>query len=116
MIKSSVIVMDLDGTICFPNLSEKSSEKRYGEAIPNQPVINKMKALSDDGWKFVILTARRMVTHNGDISKIIYDVGKITSDWLEKYEVPYEHIQWGKPYAAYYVDDKALTLEGFINL
>lgn len=108
--------MDLDGTICFPNLDHKESSERYGKAKPNYDVIFKMRHLSDDGWKFIILTARRMVTHSGDVDKIIDDVGKITEDWLEKYKVPYEYIQWGKPYAAYYVDDKALTLEGFIDL
>lgn len=115
MIKSSIIVMDLDGTICFPNLDKRNTQERYGEAKPNYPVIEKMNSLSEKGYDFVILTARRMVTHQGDIEKIIEDVGEITENWLQAHKVPYKYIQWGKPYAMYYVDDKALLPEEFVE-
>ena len=57
-----------------------------------------------------------MLTHDGDINKIINDVGKITTDWLDKYEVPYDEIVWGKPYGVYYIDDKAMTPEEFVKM
>lgn len=116
MVKSKTIVMDLDDTICFPNLEHKESEIRYGQAKPNQPIIDHMKKLSEEGWEFVISTARRMVTHKGDVQKIIDDVGTLTENWLKKHDVPYSYIQWGKPYAAYYVDDKAMSLKDFLNV
>jgi len=57
-----------------------------------------------------------MLTHNGDINKIKEDVELITKDWLNKYNVPYDELIFGKPYSTtYYVDDKAMTINQFIN-
>ena len=102
------IVMDLDDTICIPIHGRKDSYEKYGMASPNDEIINSLKIARDKGYRIVIHTARRMVTHDGDINKIIDDVGKITTDWLEKHEVPYDEIIWGKPYGVYSGDDKAM--------
>lgn len=109
------IVMDLDDTICIPIHGRKDSYEKYGMASPNDEIINSLKIARDKGYRIVIHTARRMVTHDGDINKIIDDVGKITTDWLEKHEVPYDEIIWGKPYGVYYVDDKAMLPQEFVK-
>ena len=49
-----------------------------------------------------------MKTHNGNVGKIISDVGKITIDTLEKFEIPYDELYFGKPYAHAYIDDLAV--------
>lgn len=106
------IVFDLDDTICFPNLEYTDTKQRYGNAQPNGRVIAVMKKLKDDGYHIIIHSARRMVTHNGDIDKIKNDVGELTSDWLKFFGVPYDELIFGKPYAStYYVDDKAMNLK-----
>jgi len=108
------IVFDLDGTICIPNLDEKDTHRRYALAKPIQEVIDKMHKLKYN-YRIVIHTARRMVTHNGDINKIIEDVGQVTEDWLSAHGVPYDELVWGKPYASsYYVDDKAMSVKDFL--
>ena len=110
------IVMDLDDTICFPNHLEKGTHEKYALAKPDIKVISKLQELKEKGYYIIIASARRMLTHNGDLEKIIADVGKVTEDWLEEYNVPYDELQFGKPYASsYYVDDKALRPEEFIN-
>ena len=114
--KNKIIVMDLDGTICFPNLEFKDSYTRYSMAEPNNDIIKKMQLLYTEGWEFVILTSRRMLTHGGDVKKIKEDVEEITQEWLNRHDVPYSYIQWGKPFAVYYVDDKSMSLEEFVNL
>ena len=37
-------------------------------------------------------------------------------DWLEKYQIPYNELIFGKPWGpnVYYVDDKNLTLNQFL--
>lgn len=112
MLKS--IVFDLDDTICFPNHNEKDTFKKYGLAKPNQKIIDYMHILKDQGYDITISSARRMVTHDGDIDKIIEDVGQITVDWLDSHNVPFDEINFGKPYSStYYVDDKAMNLDQF---
>ena len=112
--KLKSIVFDLDDTICYPNHNEKDGYLKYGLSLPNESIINKMKAMKEDGWHIIISSARRMVTHNGNVNAIIADVGKITINWLDEHEVPYDELHFGKPYSnTYYVDDKAMTLDQF---
>ncbi len=84
-------------------------------ATPNLPLIARIIALYDNGWIITLATARRMLTHEGDVIKIMEDVGEITKDWLRKHKVPYHSLCFGKPYGQYYVDDKAMTIDSFMN-
>ena len=116
MDKKKTIVIDIDDTICFTNHNYQDAKQKYGNALPNNKVISGMRILKRQGFHIILLTARRLLTHNGDIEKIIEDVGKITTDWLERYDVPYDELIWGKPYSStYYVDDKAMNLEEFVK-
>ena len=116
MDKKQTIVIDIDDTICHTNHNYQDAKQKYGNALPNNKIINGMRILKRQGFHIILLTARRMLTHNGDIEKIIEDVGKITTDWLERYDVPYDELVWGKPYSGtYYVDDKAMNLEEFVK-
>ena len=114
MDKQQSIVIDIDDTICFTNHDYNDATQKYANALPNNKIIHGMRILKDQGFYIILLTARRMLTFNGDIEKIKEDVGQITTDWLEKYDVPYDELIWGKPYCTtYYVDDKAMNLEEF---
>ena len=116
MLKPKSIVFDLDDTICFPNLDIQDTNGRYAMAKPNMPVIVKMRELEAMGYEIIISTARRMLTHNGNIEAIIEDVGDVTREWLDKYNVPWTKIEFGKPYSStYYVDDKAMRPEEFLK-
>lgn len=109
-------VFDLDGTICIPNHQYSDTERRYAQATPNHGMINHLQGLHKFGDYIIIHTARRMLTHNGNLYEIIEDVGQVTRDWLKQYEVPYNELIFGKPYAAhYYVDDKAMKIIDFEN-
>lgn len=107
---SKRLVIDLDDTICFPNHKAKDSFHKYRQAKPNKEVIDALKLLHSNGWYIIIHTARRMVTHKGDVKKIIADVGALTKDWLEEHEVPYNELVFGKPYGDIYVDDKNMKI------
>ena len=107
------IVFDLDHTICIPG-EEPDTHERYALAKPIESTIKHMHKLKEDGYYITILTARRMVTHDGNISKILEDVEDITMSWLERHDVPFDEFVWGKPWCAtYYVDDKAMNIEDF---
>ena len=108
------IVVDLDGTICFPTDSFDSYE-RYGLAEPNWPVILKLNVLKERGYYVYVHTARRMLTHDGNVEKVKEDVEEITKKWLHEHEVLYDELIFGKPWAMYYVDDKALLPEEFLT-
>jgi len=108
------IVFDLDDTICYPNHTEMHSIAKYALAKPNTKIIHLMRSLKEAGYHITICSARRMVTHSGDIDKIVADIGKITIDWLKQYNVPYDELHFGKPYSStWYVDDKAMSLNEF---
>ena len=95
------IVFDLDGVIC----ELKKPSESYADVIPKNDVIEKMRNLRKDGHYLIIHTGRHMRTCNGDVSKVIEKIGKVTEDWLEKCNVPYDELIFGKPYADLYIDD-----------
>ena len=108
------IVFDLDDTICRPNHKANDTYNKYVLACPNYRVIHFMKYLHHKDYRIIISSARRMLTHNGDVAKIIEDVYEVTEAWLNKYNVPYDELHFGKPYSStYYVDDKAMNLKDF---
>lgn len=110
------IVFDLDDTICFPNHSKTTTFEKYALAIPSIPVIEGIVKLKSQGYYIIIHSARRMLTHNGNLEAILKDVQQVTVDWLERHGVPYDELIFGKPYAdTYYVDDKAMTIESFLK-
>jgi hypothetical protein len=50
-----------------------------------------------------------MKTSGSNIGLVNKHVGKITFDTLEKFDIPYDEIYFGKPYADYYIDDLAVN-------
>ena len=98
------IVFDLDGVIC----ELKKPSESYADVTPKNDIIEKMRDLKKDGHYLIIHTGRHMRTCNGDVSKVIEKIGKITEDWLEKWKVPYDELIFGKPYADIYIDDLAI--------
>ena len=53
-------VVDIDGTICTPGLTEGM---RYEQALPIQSRIDKINKLYDEGHIIIYLTARGMGRH-----------------------------------------------------
>ena len=103
------IVIDLDGTIC----EIKRPDETYTDVKPKPGAIKKIKEWKKKGHYIIIETARHMKTCDGDVGKVIARIGKITLDWLEKYEIPYDEIYFGKPNADVYIDDRALKFDSW---
>ncbi len=104
-IKQKRICFDLDNTlVTYPKILGD-----YKSVEPIQKNIDYLKYLKKFGHTIIIYTARRMKTHNGNVGKINADVGKITFDTLDKFDIPYDEIYFGKPYADIYIDDLAVN-------
>ena len=99
------ICFDLDNTlVSYPRIKND-----YTSVEPIQHNINFLKYLKSFGHTIIIYTARRMKTHKGDVGKCLCDIGKITFDTLSKFDIPFDEIYFGKPYADIYIDDLALN-------
>jgi capsule biosynthesis phosphatase len=99
------ICFDLDNTlVSYPKIKND-----YTSVVPIYNNINFLKYLKSFGHTIIIYTARRMKTHKGNVGKCICDIGKITFDTLAKFDIPFDEIYFGKPYADIYIDDLALN-------
>jgi capsule biosynthesis phosphatase len=92
---------DLDNTlVTYPKIPGD-----YSSVEPIKRNIDYLKFLKDQGNHIIIYTARRMKTHKGNVGGILADVGKITLETLERFDIPYDEIFFGKPHADFYIDD-----------
>ncbi len=97
------IVIDLDGTIC----PIRKSNQRYEDLQPMPGALEKMNELRAAGHYIIIQTARNMATQQSNLGKVMKNIGKVTLDWLSKYNIPYDEIYFGKPNAEIYIDDRS---------
>jgi capsule biosynthesis phosphatase len=87
----------------------------YTSVLPIQRNIDYLKYLKELGHTILIYTARRMKTHKGNVGSILADVGKITFETLDKFNIPYDEIYFGKPYANFYIDDLAINANSSLD-
>ena len=109
------IVFDLDDTLSFADISIEDSRTRYGSTVPNSLIVEKLRECHKNGWYITILTARHMRSALNDVDICFNKLGQITVDWLDRNHIPFDQLVFGKPYGMWYIDDKAMTLEGFKN-
>ena len=99
------ICFDLDNTlVTYPTIPGD-----YSSVKPIENTIELLRNLHADGNTIIIHTARRMQTHKHNIGAVIKDIGRITFDTLDKFNIPYDEIIFGKPFADVYVDDRAVN-------
>jgi capsule biosynthesis phosphatase len=98
------VTVDLDGTIC----ETKGPNQTYAEVSPLPGAIESLKDFKSRGYYIIIHTARNMATYNNNLGAIIKNQAGIVTDWLKKYEIPYDELLFGKPNVDVVIDDKAL--------
>ncbi|KAE8451412.1 hypothetical protein EG329_004041 [Mollisiaceae sp. DMI_Dod_QoI] len=81
----------------------------YSTCPPIWKNIKLVQQLHKAGHYIIIQTARRMRTHHGNVGAILKDVGLLTFDQLAKYQIPYDDLHFGKPWADVYIDDLAVN-------
>lgn len=99
------VCFDLDNTLVTHPLIKED----YSSVLPIQRNIDYLKLLKRLGHTIIIYTARRFRTHKGNVGAVVADIGKVTFDTLDKFDIPYDEIFFGKPYAQYYIDDLAVN-------
>jgi len=96
---------DLDNTlVTYPVVPND-----YSTCLPIQKNIEMLRYLKRLGNTIIIHTARRMRTHQSNLGRINADIGRLTFETLDKFEIPYDEIYFGKPDADFYIDDKGIS-------
>ena len=96
---------DLDRTL----VTAPKVEGDYATCEPIERNVNFLKHLKSLGHYIIIYTARRMRTNKGQLGRVMKEIGKLTYDQLDRMGIPYDEIHFGKPYAAFYIDDLAVN-------
>jgi capsule biosynthesis phosphatase len=104
------VIVDFDDTIAL------TTTRDWENAEPIWPTINKMNILYDKGWEVWIVTARGQLSCNGDFVAADKKYRPTIEGWLRKHGVKYHSLSFEKRLASYYIDDKALTPEAFVDL
>jgi capsule biosynthesis phosphatase len=97
------LCIDLDGVIC----RLKKEGETYDNLLPVEGAPEKLRELKEAGHYIIINTARHMKTCQGNLGMVTARISLVTLNWLEKYNVPYDEIYFGKPHADVYIDDNA---------
>jgi capsule biosynthesis phosphatase len=105
------VCFDLDNTL----VTHPTIPGDYSSVLPIQRNIDYLKLLKSLGHTIIIYTARRMKTHKGNTGVIIADIGKVTFESLDKFNIPYDEIYFGKPYANFYIDDLAINAHSSLD-
>lgn len=96
---------DLDNTL----VTAPTVKDDYTTVQPIQRNIEFLRFLKSMGHTIILHTARRMRTMGGNVGKVVKDVGKITLDTLDRFNIPYDELFFGKPQADFYIDDLAVS-------
>jgi len=99
------ICFDLDNTlVTYPTIIND-----YNSVKPIEKNIELLNYFRKEGHEIIIYTARRMLTHKGNVGKVIKDIAMITINTLEKFGIEYDELIFGKPIADIYIDDRAIN-------
>ena len=104
------IIVDVDGTVC------EAINRDYENAVPIQPVIDKINYLYKHGYTITLYTSRGMNSCHGDIARILEKNEGTLKNWLHKNGVLYHKLIFGKPLGDWYVDDRSLSVSDFVKM
>lgn len=108
-------IFDVDGTLC----PIKKKDEEYADLVPYSEMIEKIREYKADGAKIVLFTSRNMNSYGGNIGLINANTAKIMTAWLDKWEIPYDEIVYGKPWPGhkgFYVDDRTVRPDEFLSM
>ncbi len=96
-----IYCFDIDGTICT------NTDGDYKNAEPSESVILKVNKLFNEGNTIYFYTARGATTG--------INWREITEKQLNKWNVKYHKIFFGKPTADVYIDDKCINIRDWLK-
>ena len=104
------LIVDVDDTILVTTV-----KRDYYNSTPIPRMIKKLNDLFDAGFEIVYFTARGQISKEGDLARIEEEVRPDLEDWMDRHGVKRTELIMGKPYGDYYIDDKAMTPETFLE-
>ncbi len=110
-----VLVVDIDGTLC----DIKIPGQAYADLHPKQEMIARLREYQSRGYRVVLYTSRNMKTYNNNLGLINKYTAPVLLEWLEKWNVPYDEILFGKPWPrnrGFYIDDRAVRPDEFLRM
>lgn len=114
MDKCLKLIFDIDGTIC----PIKEQDEKYEDLVPNKDMVDKIRQYKKQGAEIVFFTSRNMNSYKGNIGKINANTAKIIISWLDKWNIPYDEIIYGKPWPGhqgFYIDDRTVRPNEFLK-
>ena len=114
MEKQLSFVFDIDGTIC----PIKKKDEKYEDLVPYVAVVERIRSYRASGAKIILFTSRNMNSYQGNLGLINAHTAKILLQWLEKWDIPYDEILYGKPWPGhfgFYVDDRSVRPREFME-
>ncbi len=93
------LIIDMDGTIC-------TEERQFSRSMakPLEGAVESINKLYDEGNTIIIYSARTWMEY------------EMTMDWLTKYGVKFHQLILGKPIGDVWIDDRAITYNGWDNV
>ncbi len=107
-------IVDIDGTLC----PLKSKTENYEDLIPYPDMVKKLRMYKQQGAKIILYTSRNMNTYQGNLGLINKYTAKVLTQWLEKWDIPYDEIIYGKlwpGHKGFYVDDRTVRPDEFLK-
>lgn len=114
MYSEYTFIFDIDGTLC----PIKTQAQRYDELVPYASMVEKLRRYKEGGAKIVLFTSRNMNSCGGNIGLINKHTARTLLDWLERWEIPYDELIYGKPWPGrlgFYVDDRTVRPDEFLS-
>ncbi|MBQ7543611.1 MAG: capsular biosynthesis protein [Synergistaceae bacterium] len=114
MYSEYTFVFDIDGTLC----PIKTKDERYEDLVPYPDMLEKLRYYKANGARIILLTSRNMNTYKGDMGLINKHTAKILLEWLDKWQIPYDGIIYGKVWPGhkgFYVDDRTIRPDEFLK-
>ena len=81
-------------------------------------MVKKLRYYKENGAKIVLYTSRNMNSYQGNIGLINKHTAAVLSAWLEKWQIPYDEIVYGKVWPGhkgFYVDDRTIRPDEFLK-
>lgn len=113
MFSDVTFVFDIDGTLC----PIKGKGEKYEDLVPYGDMVEKLRYYKERGAKIVLFTSRNMNSYRGNLGMINKVTARILTEWLDKWEIPYDEIIYGKPWPGhkgFYVDDRTIRPDEFL--
>lgn len=114
MFEGYTFVFDIDGTLC----PIKKENEKYEEIVPFPEMVKKLKYYKENGARIVLYTSRNMNSFHGNIGLINKYTAAVLTAWLEKWQIPYDEIVYGKVWPGnkgFYVDDRTIRPDEFLK-